>query len=138
MGGKKIEEYKDKIIFQEIALEKTASILSGQQNELEKIKEELNLAQKGLDKKTRDLEKTITAEKEKRTAETKSLEEKINQAEIKSVATESARKAQEESAQNKISAPGGKNFSNQDLQLVFHYLPVAASYRQCGMPVQIL
>lgn len=104
IAAKKIEKYKDKIILQESVLERTASILSSQQEELEKIKEKLNIAQKGLDKKTRDLEKTIAAEKEKRTAETKSLEEKIKQAEIKSVATESARKAQEESAQNKISA----------------------------------
>ena len=104
IAAKKIEEYKDKIIFQENILEKTVNILSAQQGELEKIKEELNLAQKGLDKKTKDLEKTIAAEKEKRAAETKILEEKIKQAEIKSVATESARKAQEESASQKISA----------------------------------
>ena len=51
IAAKKIEKYEDKIIFQEIALEKTASILSVQQGELEKIKEELNIAQKGLDKK---------------------------------------------------------------------------------------
>ena len=104
IAAKKIEKYKDKIILQEDILEKTVDILSGQQGELEKIKEELNLAQKGLDKKTGDLEKTITAEKEKRIAETKILEEKIKQAEVKSVATESARKAQEESASQKISA----------------------------------
>ena len=104
IAAKKIEKYKNKIIFQENILEKTANVLFSQQEELEKIKEELNIAQKGLDKKTGDLEKTITAEKEKRAAETKSLEEKIKQAEIKSVAVESARKAQEESAQNKIYA----------------------------------
>ena len=80
------------------------NVLSGQQGELEKIKEELKSAQKDTAKKTKDLEKTITAEKEKRTSRNKSLEEKINQAEIKSVATESATKAREESAQNKISA----------------------------------
>ena len=102
--GKKIEEYKDKIIFQENILEKTVNILSAQQGELEKIKEELNLAQKGLDKKPEIWKKTITTEKEKRATETKILEEKIKQAEIKSVATESARKAQEESASQKISA----------------------------------
>ena len=79
--------------------------MSAQQKELEKIKEELNIAQKGLDKKTKDLEKTITAEKEKRAAETKTLEDMIKQVEIKSVATESARKAQEESA-------GGEFFKN--------------------------
>ena len=101
---KKIEKYRNKIIFQENILEKAVNVLSGQQGELEKIKEELKSAQKDTAKKTKDLEKTITAEKEKRTAETKSLEEKINQAEIKSVATESATKAREESAQNKISA----------------------------------
>ena len=102
--AKKIEKYKNKIILQGYLLERTASILSGQQEELEKIKVELNLAQKDTAQKTKYLEKTITAEKEKRIAETKSLEEKIKQAEIKTVATESARKAQEESAQNKISA----------------------------------
>ena len=104
IAAKKIEKYRNKIILQENILERTINVLSGQQGELEKIKEELKSAQKDTAKKTKDLEKTITAEKEKRTAETKSLEEKINQAEIKSVATESARKAQEESAQNKIFA----------------------------------
>ena len=84
--------------------EKAVNVLSGQQGELEKIKEELRALKKTPPKKTKYLEKTITAEKEKRIAETKSLEEKIKQAEIKTVATESARKAQEESAQNKISA----------------------------------
>ena len=51
IAAKKIEEYKDKIIFQENILEKTVNILSAQQGELEKIKEELNLAQKAWTKK---------------------------------------------------------------------------------------
>jgi len=97
IAAKKIEKYKAKIILQENILEYAVDALSAQQKELEKIKEELNVAQKGLDKKTKDLEKTITAE-------TKNLEERINRAEMKSAAVESARKAQEESAQNKISA----------------------------------
>lgn len=97
IAAKKVEKYKNKIIIQENILEKTVGILSDQQEELEKIKENLNIAQKGIDKKTKDLEKAIVVE-------TKNLEEKIKQAEIKSAATESARKAQEESAQNKISA----------------------------------
>jgi len=97
IAAKKIEKYKNKIILQENILEYAVDALSAQQKELEKIKEEMNIAQKGLDKKTKDLEKTITAE-------TKNLEEKIKQAEIKSAAVESARMAKEESAQNKISA----------------------------------
>ena len=97
IAAKKIEKYKDKIILQENILKYALDALSAQQKELEKIKEDLNIAQKGLDKKTKDLEKTITAE-------TKNLEERINRAEMKSAAVESARKAQEESAQNKISA----------------------------------
>ncbi len=97
VAAKKIEKYRNKIIIQENILEKTLGILSGQQDELEKIKENLNIAQKGLDKKTKDLEKTIAAE-------TKNLEDMIRQAEMKSAAVESARKAKEESAQNKISA----------------------------------
>ena len=97
IAAKKIEKYKAKIILQENILEYAVDALSAQQKELEKIKEELNIAQKGLDKKTKDLEKTITAE-------TKNLGDMIKQAEIKSAAVESARKAQEESAQNKISA----------------------------------
>src|SRR3989344_4155844 len=101
---KNIEKYKDKIILQGNILEYAVDALSGQQEELEKIKKELSIAQKGLDKKTKDLEKTITEEKEKREVETKNLEEAIKQAEMKSAAVESARKAQEESAQNKISA----------------------------------
>ena len=104
LAAKKIEKYKNKIILQENILEYAVDALSAQQKELEKIKEELNIAQKGLDKKTKSLEKTIAEEKEKRTAETKNLEEKIKQAETKSVAVESARMAKEESAQNKISA----------------------------------
>ena len=94
---KSIEKYKAKIILQENILKYAVDALSAQQKELEKIKEELNIAQKGLDKKTKDLEKTITAE-------TKNLGDMIKQAEMKSAAVESARKAQEESAQNKISA----------------------------------
>ena len=97
IAAKKIEKYKDKIILQENILKYALDALSAQQKELEKIKEDLNIAQKGLDKKTKDLEKTITAE-------TKNLGDMIKQAEIKSAAVESARKAQEESAQNKISA----------------------------------
>ena len=97
LAAKKIEKYKDKIILQENILKYALDALSAQQKELEKIKEDLNIAQKGLDKKTKDLEKTITAE-------TKNLGDMIKQAEIKSAAVESARKAQEESAQNKISA----------------------------------
>ena len=104
IAAKKIEKYKDKIILQENILEYAVDALSAQQEELEKIKEGLGIVQKDTSKKTKDLEKTIIAEREKRTAETKSLEEKIKQAEIKSAAVESARKAQEESAQNKISA----------------------------------
>ena len=84
IAAKKIEKYKDKIILQENILEYAVDALFAQQKELEKIKEELNVAQKGLDKKTKSLEKTIAEEKEKRTAETKNLEEKIKQAEIKS------------------------------------------------------
>ena len=97
IAAKKIEKYKDKIILQENILKYALDALSAQQKELEKIKEDLNIAQKGLDKKTKDLEKTITAE-------TKNLGDMIKQAEMKSAAVESARKAQEESAQNKISA----------------------------------
>ena len=104
LAAKKIEKYKNKIIIQENIMARTVSVLSAQQKELDKIKEELNIAQKGLDKKTKSLEKIIAEEKEKRTAETKNLEEKIKQAETKSVAVESARMAKEESAQNKISA----------------------------------
>src|SRR3989344_9248109 len=55
---KNIEKYKNKIIIQENILEYAVDALSAQQKELEKIKEELNIAQKGLDKKTKDLEKT--------------------------------------------------------------------------------
>ena len=97
IAAKKIEKYKTKIILQENILKYAVDALSAQQKELEKIKDGLNIAQKGLDKKTKDLEKTITTE-------TKNLEERINRAEMKSAAVESARKAQEESAQNKISA----------------------------------
>jgi len=104
IAAKKIEKYKAKIILQENILKYAVDALSAQQKELEKIKEELNIAQKGLDKKTKSLEKTIAEEKEKRTAETKNLGDMIKQAEMKSAAVESARKAQEESAQNKISA----------------------------------
>ena len=94
---KNIEKYKAKIILQENILEYAVDTLSTQQKELEKIKENLNVAQKGLDKKTKDLEKTITTE-------TKNLEERINRAEMKSAVVEFARVAKEESAQNKISA----------------------------------
>ena len=97
IAAKKIEKYKAKIILQENILKYAVDALSAQQKDLEKIKEDLNMAQKGLDKKTKDLEKTITAE-------TKNLEERINRAEMKSAAVESARVAKEESAQNKISA----------------------------------
>ena len=48
---KKIEKYRNKIIFQENILEKAVNVLSGQQGELEKIKEELKSAQKTPPKK---------------------------------------------------------------------------------------
>ena len=108
-----------------------------QQGELEKIKEELKSAQKDTAKKTKDLEKTITAEKEKRTTETKSLEEKINQAEIKSVATESATKAREESAQNKISALEEKISQTKTYNLSSIISEWRYAYSQRGMPIQI-
>ena len=86
IAAKKIEKYKDKIILQGNILGYSVDALSAQQKELEKIKEELNIAQKGLDKKTKSLEKIIAEEKEKRTAETKNLGDMINRAETKSAA----------------------------------------------------
>ena len=50
---KKTEKYKNEIIIQEKVVEKAVGVLSNQQKELEKIKEELNLAQKGYGQKRR-------------------------------------------------------------------------------------
>lgn len=98
-----IQNYKKEIITQKENLETIINTLSFQQEELEILKEKLETTQNINSAKSKELEKTLTAEREKRTIETKNLEEKIQQAELKSVATESIRKALEESSQKKIS-----------------------------------
>lgn len=98
-----IQKYKNEIVTQGNTLKVIIDTLSFQQEELETLKEKLEITQNINSAKSKELEKTIATEKEKRTIETRNLEEKIQQAEIKSIATESIRKAQEEIAQKKIS-----------------------------------
>lgn len=98
-----IQNYKKEIITQGKTLKVIINAISFQQEELEILKEKLETTQNINSAKSKELEKTIATEKEKRASETKNLEEKIQQAEIKSIATESIRKALEESSQKKIS-----------------------------------
>lgn len=98
-----IQNYKKEIITQRNTLREIINTTSFQQEELEILKEKLETTQNINSAKSKELEKTIATEKEKRVIETKNLEEKIQQAELKSVATESIRKALEESSQKKIS-----------------------------------
>ncbi|OHA50633.1 MAG: hypothetical protein A2W59_01485 [Candidatus Terrybacteria bacterium RIFCSPHIGHO2_02_41_19] len=80
IAAKKIEKYKDKIILQENILKYALDALSAQQKELEKIKEDLNIAQKGLDKKkSAAVESARKAQEESAQNKISALEEKISQ-----------------------------------------------------------